>query len=174
MQLHSNYFTRSGFEEAFTHLKVKQNKTALRDRTKKKKRKTKASIFSQEHSTQANTRSEIEYISNGVDVNEVAKMIATRCDAAVSILDPSSEFIVFFLCITLDRENNNIKQLFLPMILLNKRHPSLLSFLFLVLRMLLNLRPTVMIIKAIIKCLSQSACIYTYLDLHRCFIGPIH
>ncbi|KAG2199489.1 hypothetical protein INT46_007109 [Mucor plumbeus] len=63
-ELHSNDFTRSGFEDAFTQLK--------------------------EHSTQASSHSQIEYITNGVDVNEIAKMIASQCDSAISILDPST------------------------------------------------------------------------------------
>ncbi|KAL9537137.1 hypothetical protein MBANPS3_012046 [Mucor bainieri] len=63
-ELHSNDFSRSGFEDAFANLK--------------------------EHSTQANSRSQIEYITNGVDVNEVAKKIAAQCDSAISILDASS------------------------------------------------------------------------------------
>ncbi|CAO3633038.1 unnamed protein product [Mucor fragilis] len=63
-ELHSNDFSRSGFEDAFTNLK--------------------------EHSTQANSRSQIEYITNGVDVNEIAKKIAAQCDSAISILDAYS------------------------------------------------------------------------------------
>ncbi|KAK4517694.1 uncharacterized protein ATC70_001035 [Mucor velutinosus] len=63
-ELHSNDFSRSGFEDAFTNLK--------------------------EHSTQANSHSQIEYITNGVDVNDVAKKIAAQCDSAISILDATS------------------------------------------------------------------------------------
>ncbi|KAI8645955.1 vacuolar ATP synthase subunit S1-domain-containing protein [Parasitella parasitica] len=62
--LHSNDLTRSNLQDAFTQLK--------------------------EHSTQANSGSHIEYIAKGVDVYEVAKMIASGCNAAVSILDPST------------------------------------------------------------------------------------
>ncbi|OAD06875.1 hypothetical protein MUCCIDRAFT_155422 [Mucor lusitanicus CBS 277.49] len=63
-ELHSNDFSRSGFEDAFANLK--------------------------EQSTQANSRSQIEYITNGVDVNDIAKKIASQCDSAISILDASS------------------------------------------------------------------------------------
>ncbi|CEP09340.1 hypothetical protein [Parasitella parasitica] len=62
--LHSNDFTRPGLQDAFTQLK--------------------------EHSTQASSGSHIEYITKGVDVYEVAKMIAIQCNSAISVLDPST------------------------------------------------------------------------------------
>jgi hypothetical protein len=40
----------------------------------------------------------MEYISEGVDIHEIAKEVAKQCDSAISILDPSSKlsFLLFW------------------------------------------------------------------------------
>ncbi|CAO3656003.1 unnamed protein product [Mucor hiemalis] len=43
-----------------------------------------------EQNKKASSRSQLEYITNGVDVHEVAKMIASQCDTSISILDAST------------------------------------------------------------------------------------
>ncbi|KAI8991839.1 vacuolar ATP synthase subunit S1-domain-containing protein [Mycotypha africana] len=63
-ELHFTDFTRSEVSDAFTH---------MRDR-----------------SSQANTQVHFEYITDGVDVYDVAKKIASKCQSSVSILDPST------------------------------------------------------------------------------------
>ncbi|KAI9483239.1 MAG: hypothetical protein EXX96DRAFT_477491 [Benjaminiella poitrasii] len=70
-EIHSNDFSRSGFEDAFSQLK--------------------------EQASQADSRAQIEYITEGVNMEQLAKSIAAQCDSAVSILDPntvSSEDII--------------------------------------------------------------------------------
>ncbi|KAI7903943.1 vacuolar ATP synthase subunit S1-domain-containing protein [Cokeromyces recurvatus] len=61
-EIHSNDFLYSGYEGAFSHL--------------------------EEQISEANTHSQIEYITEGVHIDQLAKSIATRCNTAVSILDP--------------------------------------------------------------------------------------
>ncbi|ORE07307.1 hypothetical protein BCV72DRAFT_304726 [Rhizopus microsporus var. microsporus] len=63
-EVHSNDFTRYDNKHAFTQLK--------------------------EHASQAHSRSDIEYVTGGVDVQAVAKKIATKCDAAIATLDAST------------------------------------------------------------------------------------
>ncbi|GAA5804579.1 hypothetical protein HPULCUR_010080 [Helicostylum pulchrum] len=63
-EIHSNDFTRTGFEEAFSNLK--------------------------EQSNNAQSRSQIEYVTNGVDIEQVAKEIARQCDSSIAILDASA------------------------------------------------------------------------------------
>ncbi|KAI8875245.1 hypothetical protein K501DRAFT_264050 [Backusella circina FSU 941] len=61
-EIHCNDFSRSEYENAFNQLKA--------------------------HSSQSDTRVQMEYISEGVDIHEVAKEIAKQCDSAIAILDP--------------------------------------------------------------------------------------
>ncbi|KAI8087036.1 uncharacterized protein B0P05DRAFT_533449 [Gilbertella persicaria] len=61
-EIETNSLARHGYEEAFIQLK--------------------------ELSSEATSRSQIRYISHGVDVNQVAKAIARQCDASVATLDP--------------------------------------------------------------------------------------
>ncbi|KAI8365853.1 vacuolar ATP synthase subunit S1-domain-containing protein [Choanephora cucurbitarum] len=63
-EIQSTTLARHGYENAFSQLK--------------------------EYNSEATTRTQIKYISNGVDVEQVAKQIASQCDAEVSILDPSA------------------------------------------------------------------------------------
>ncbi|KAL4208039.1 hypothetical protein CU097_008406 [Rhizopus azygosporus] len=63
-EVHSNDFTRYDNKYAFTQLK--------------------------EHVSQAHSRSDIEYVTGGVDVQAIAKKIATKCDAAIATLDAST------------------------------------------------------------------------------------
>ncbi|KAI8349407.1 vacuolar ATP synthase subunit S1-domain-containing protein [Blakeslea trispora] len=63
-EIQSTTLARHGYENAFSQLK--------------------------EHHLEATTRTQIKYISNGVDVEQVAKQIASQCNAAVSTLDPST------------------------------------------------------------------------------------
>ncbi|KAG1048163.1 hypothetical protein G6F43_009427 [Rhizopus delemar] len=63
-EVHSNDFTRSENKDAFEQLKAYVN--------------------------QASSRSEIEYITDGVDIHQIAKEIASQCDATIATLDAST------------------------------------------------------------------------------------
>ncbi|KAI8978609.1 hypothetical protein BDB01DRAFT_265902 [Pilobolus umbonatus] len=43
-----------------------------------------------DYSSKASTRAQLEYIHEGVDIQEIAKRIASKCDSAISLLDPSN------------------------------------------------------------------------------------
>ncbi|KAG1449830.1 hypothetical protein G6F56_008529 [Rhizopus delemar] len=65
-EIHSNDFTRSENKNSFNHLKT--------------------------FADQANSRSEIEYIVGGVDIQKVAEKVANQCGSTVVTLDASRKF----------------------------------------------------------------------------------
>ncbi|KAI7888853.1 vacuolar ATP synthase subunit S1-domain-containing protein [Mucor mucedo] len=63
-EIHKGDFSRSGYEDAFTHLKEQNEK--------------------------AQSRSQIGYVAEGVDIQKIAKDIASKCDSSIAILDAST------------------------------------------------------------------------------------